>query len=335
MPNSTPMSHRLFRVFGLLVGAIFAAPPTEGRACEPLSFEAQFVIPPEGVSMPLQTVLLARVVAPNPELEEEIGLRTMDGVDVPIETTVERSSSGEYALVHASPIGPLDPETFYVWTIGPAERQFTTGSELDRRPPSAGPLSVTWIGDGVDRACPGGFAYNEYEFTVEDLGEPAGLYTRFVGEDGITGAFHHAYDGPIVIRVGADLEQDLCYEVFVEDHAGLVVSAGVDCIEAAVGEDSTGGGGSTGEPGSSTSAADSSSESGSEPGSTSGDVGTTGGGGASSGAGEAPGVDSGCACRAEPIDRPLITGLLLVLFGLGWRPRSGASSTEFRAIVRS
>jgi hypothetical protein len=290
-------------VLGVALGAL-----RQAEACEPLGWEADVVLPPaDAVPVPTNPVLLAVITAPN-GWEQEVTLATVDGVEVPLSIELLESSSGEGGLLRIVPQGPLEPQTEYVWSMGPVPYQYpiVTGDESDSTLPTPGEPIASLVDSGVGYGCSDVVLWNEYEIEVPDPGEPVATLVLLPASDptperpyarvaGATGT-----SARVVVFEG----EDLCFEVQVVDHAGNAVTAGNACIEGPpasegssgdgtgtsggdeTGADTDGTGGTTVEPtttmdaGSSTAPA---SETGTEPGPPQTD----------------DTLDEGCACRAE------------------------------------
>lgn len=316
-------------VMAVLVGLAVSGGSREAEACGPLRWDANIVLPPAMLVVPLDGALLATIDAPN-GWEEAVTLATATGVDVPVEVSLELTSSNEQALLVARPVGLLEPLTEYVWTVGKLQRSMFTSDIGDPQAPVPGEPLATLVEMGVGDGCSETVQWSDYDLAVPELRElvatyavipaqsptPERPYARVVAAQGSS----------VRVRVYEDTQP--CFEVRVMDYGGNAATAGTVCVEGPVvegesssGDDSTGADGTAGDgttatppipeepepPPTSSTGADTGSDTG--PAQDDGGV-----------------PDRGCACQASPRSPArglvwLLPGLLLVRPRARQRPR--------------
>jgi MYXO-CTERM domain-containing protein len=214
-----------------LVSLVMTQAAPEAAACQPLQFSVEYWLPIDEDVVPLDASMLAYVVSPASLIEDKVSLRTFDGESIPVEVVIERIASNEGALVRGWPVEPLEPHSTYIWSIDGWERAFVTGDAVDDQPPSYDGVVVTKGGIKSAIGC-FGFMYQwrEYSIEVTGLDEPVALYARYAPTEGKPWDFALAYDAPLRTMTPLEPVEDQCYELFLEDHGGNVVSIGETCL---------------------------------------------------------------------------------------------------------
>lgn len=304
-------------VMAVLVGLAVSGGSREAEACPPLRWDANIVLPPaELVEVPLNGALLATIDAPN-GWEEVVTLATAAGVDVPVEVSLELTSSNEGALLVVRPTGLLEPLTEYVWTVWELQRSMFTGDIADAQAPVPGEPLATLVESGVGDGCSPVVQWSDYDLEVPELREPVATYAVIPAESPTPERPYARVEGALgsSVRVRVYENTQPCFEVRVMDYGGNAATAGTVCVEGPVveGESSSGGDdsttGSDGTGGDGTTAAPPIPEE-PEPHPTSSTDADTG-----SDTGPAQDEDgvpeSGCGCQASP--RSPTGGLLLLV----------------------
>lgn len=300
-------------VMAVLMGLAVSGGSRPAEACQPLGWDANIVLPPAMLVVPLNSALLATIDAPN-GWEEAVTLATATGVDVPVEITVELTSSDEEALLVVRPTGLLEPLTEYVWTVGELQRTIFTGDIADAQAPESGEPLATLVQSGVGDDCSEVVQWSDYELAVPEVREPVATYAVIPAESPTPErpyARVAAALGPSLrVRVYEDTEP--CFEVHVMDFGGNAALAGTVCVAGPVvaGGSSSGSDATTGVDGTAGDGTTAESPMPTEPDSPF--TSSTGAGSDTGSAQDEDGVpDHGCACQASP--RSPWGGLLLLL----------------------
>lgn len=194
----------------------------EAAACE-RSYQTVEYLLPVADDVPLNGSMLAYIELPVPHLDASyISLRTLSGEQVAVE--VEFEGGQATALASGWPLQPLEPHSTYIWSIGSWEHMFTTGDIVDVEPPTFSEVVVSYAGIETALGCFGQtFSWQEYELEVTGLDEPVAVYE-------LLDPVHAVYDAPLTVGAPLAPEQDQCYELFLQDHGGNIVSTGTTCL---------------------------------------------------------------------------------------------------------
>lgn len=300
----------------VLVGLAVAGGSRTAAACPPRGWDASIVLPPSAAAeVPFNGVLLATIDAPGtPSGWEDVTLATAEGVDVPVDVLIERTTSDERALVVVRPTRLLDSLTGYVWTVGSVQRSLFTSDIADPQPPVPGEPLATLVESGVGDDCSEAVQWSDYDLEVPALREAVATYAVIPATSPTPErpyAWVTAALGPSLrVRVYEDTEP--CFEVHVMDYGGNTALAGTVCVAGPVvaGESSSGGDATTGADGTAGDGTTAEPPMPTEP-----DSPLTSSTGAGSDTGSAQdedgGPERGCACEAAP--RSSWGGLLVLL----------------------